>query len=224
MAGTVKHAKNPKSFVNVRRVGFAELEQNDESGFQYGDALLTRGVKSVASESSSEVKVNWADGMELESGRNNGERTITLLMAAFGQEVRELLFNQGADEDGVTREQLGDVNNEVAFWFVHERADRSYKLYIYPRCAFNEPNVDAQQEEEGDYEYSEEESEGIAMYRLADETRRFVYDSNNENGSLEKTLRAALGEDYDIEEIAKSIDRDYRPENPGSGDGNPDTP
>lgn len=200
----VKHANAPKAFVNVRNVGFAKIEEANERGTEYGDALLTRGVKSVSSESSGEPKVAYADGMEIESGRSNGQRTISLLMHAFGPEVSELLFGQEPDEDGIVPELKNQTLTEVAFWFKHERKDGTFKLYGFPRVVFNEPNSEAQQEED-DYEWTEETSEGIAMFRLNDETRRFVYDSASENGSVEAFLRKLLGENYEIQEIVDNL-------------------
>lgn len=220
----VKQANKPKAFVNVRNVGFAKIDESSTEATTYGDSILTRGVKNVATESSGEIKVAYADGMEIESGKNNGQRTITLLMHAFSAEVREFLFADEPDENGVVAEKRGQVPNEVAFWFKHERSDGSYKLYGFPRVAFNEPNLEAAQEED-DYEYSEEESEGIAMWRLNDEVRRFTYDSAVDNGSVEEFLKRLLGDDYEVEDIVSNLTTTDSPgPNSGSGDDGEETP
>lgn len=217
---TAKHAKTPKAFVNVRNVGFAKISEATDSETVYDDALLTRGVKNVATEGSGEIKVAYADGMEIESGRNNGQRTLTLLMHAFGTEVRELLFGDEPDENGVVAERRNQTLNEVAFWFKHERNDGSFKLYGFPRVLFNEPNLEAAQESD-DYEYSEEESSGMAMWRQEDEVRRLTYDSSKENGSVEDFLKRLLGDEHEIEEIAANLKTS---DNPGSDDGGDETP
>lgn len=199
-------AREPRAFVNVRNVGFAKIETMDDEATTYAPALLTRGIKSISSESSSEVKVAYADGLEIETGRNNGTRSMSLVMHEFPTEVSALLFNQEPDENGVVAEKRNDTNSEVATWFVHERKDGTYKLYIFPRVAFNEPNLEAQQEED-DYEWTEETSEGMAMYRLNDEIRRFVYDSKTATGKVEDVLKLVFGDVYDIAEIYKSIEK-----------------
>lgn len=209
-----KKAQTPKAFVNVRNVGFAQIEKMDEEETTYKEALLTRGVKSVSSESSSEPKVAYADGLEIESGRSNGSRTISLLMHEFSGDVRDYIFGETPDEDGIVAEKRNAVTPEVAFWFVHERRDGTYKVYIFPRCVFNEPNLEGEQEED-DYDWTEETSEGIAMYRMSDEVRRYVYDSSSEKGSLQKLLEKVFGKNYEgLEEIAKNIDRSLTQNDP----------
>lgn len=200
-----KNAQTPRAFVNVRNVGFAQIESMDETATKYKSAMLTRGVKSVSSESSSEPKVTYADGLEIESGRSNGSRTISLLMHEFSGEVRDYIFGDTPDEQGITAERRNQVTPEVAFWFVHERRDGTFKVYLFPRCIFNEPNLEANQEED-DYEWTEETSEGMAMYRLSDEVRRFVYDSRNATGTLNDLLVKVFGSDYEgIKDIENNI-------------------
>lgn len=199
-----KHAKAPKAFVNVRNVGFAGIESMTDRQTKYAEALLTRGLKTISSESSGEPKVAYADGMEIESGRNNGQRTISLVMHAFGPEVRALLFGDEPDTDGVVAEKRNAVIPEVAFWFKHERKDGTFKLYGYPRVIFNEPAMEGSQEED-DYDWTEETSEGIAMWRLDDEARRFTYDSATDKGSVEAFLRKLLGPDYEITDIVANL-------------------
>lgn len=207
-----KVAETPKAFVNVRNVGFAQIENMNEESTTYKQALLTRGVKSVSSESSSEPKVAYADGLEIESGRSNGSRTISLLMHEFSGEVRDYIFGDTPDSDGIVAEKRNAETPEVAFWFVHERKDGTYKVYLFPRCVFSEPNIEAVQEED-DYDWTEETSEGIAMYRTSDEVRRYVYDSRTEGGSLKKLLEKVFGASYEgLEDIAKNIDKTYTPE------------
>ena len=95
----VKYAKTPKSFINIKDLGFALLETDELDGtIKYSNVTQTRGLQEISVETGGEIANAYADGSIIESGTTDGEGKISMTMHAFPQEIRELIFNENEKE------------------------------------------------------------------------------------------------------------------------------
>ncbi|MFD1416801.1 major tail protein [Oceanobacillus jeddahense] len=192
MINLVKQAKTPMAFVNVKDLGFA-IQKTDESGaFEYDEPLQTKGLRTIGIESGGELVSAYADGVIIESAKSDGESTVSLGMHSFPEEVREEIFNEKPDENGVYSEKAGKQNPYVAVWFKHERKDGSYKLIGLTKVMFNDPSMEGATKE-ASIEFGEETAEGTSLHRQADEVRKVTADSKHEDFSEDKFFQALLG-------------------------------
>ena len=153
----VKYAKTPKSFINIKDLGFALLETDELDGtIKYSNVTQTRGLQEISVETGGEIVNAYADGSIIESGTTDGEGKISMTMHAFPQEIRELIFNEIYNETGVYSEERGKQNNYVAVWFKRERRDGSYQQVGLTKVMFADPNLEGKTAEE-DWEFSSEE-------------------------------------------------------------------
>ena len=192
----VKYAKTPKSFINIKDLGFALLETDELDGtIKYSNVTQTRGLQEISVETGGEIVNAYADGSIIESGNTDGEGKISMTMHAFPQEIRELIFNEVYDENGVYAEKRGKQNNYVAVWFKHERRDGSYQQVGLTKVMFADPNLEGKTAEE-DWEFSSEESEGTAMHRVADGKRKILFDSSREGADVDSFFQELLNGAY----------------------------
>lgn len=180
------------AFVNVKDIGFAVLSQDGLEGFTYEDAIQTRGLRTIGIEPGGELTNAYADGVIIESAKSDGESTVTLGLHSFPEEVREIIFNEKPDENGVYKEVAGKQNPYVAVWFKHERKDGSYKLIGLTKVMFNDPAMEGATKE-ASIEFGEETAEGTALHREADEVRKITADSRHENFDEDKFFTELLG-------------------------------
>ena len=193
----VKYAKTPKSFINIKDLGFALLETDELDGtIKYSNVTQTRGLQEISVETGGEIVNGYADGTIIESGNTDGEGTISMTMHAFPQEIRELIFNEIYDENGVYAEERGKQNNYVAVWFKRERRDGSYQQVGLTKVMFSDPNLEGQTAEEN-WEFTSEESEGTAMHRVADNKRKILFDSSREGANIDSFFEKLLNGAYD---------------------------
>ncbi|MEN8972984.1 major tail protein [Staphylococcus aureus] len=200
----VKHASAPKAYFNIKDLGFAKLTKEGEK-LEYSDITKTRGLQKIGIETGGELKTAYADGGPIESGNTDGEGKISLQMHAFPKEIREIVFNEKYDEDGVYEETQGKQNNYVAVWFRQERRDGTFRTILLPKVMFTNPKIDAETAEK-DWDFSSEEVEGEALFPLINNqkpVRKYIFDSanmTNHEGNGEKGeeafLKKILGEGY----------------------------
>ena len=119
-----------------------------------------------------------------------------MTMHAFPQEIRELIFNEIYDQNGVFSEKRGKQNNYVAVWFKRERRDGSYQQVGLTKVMFADPNLEGKTSEE-DWEFSSEESEGTAMHRVADGKRKILFDSARDGAKVDSFFQELLNGAYD---------------------------
>ena len=193
----VKYAKTPKSFINIKDLGFALLDTDELDGtIKYSNAIQTRGLQEISVETGGEIVNAYADGSIIESGNTDGEGKISMTMHAFPQEIRELIFNEIYDENGVFEEVKGKQNRYVAVWFKRERRDGTYQHVGLTKVMFSDPNLEGKTAEE-DWEFSSEESEGTAMHRIADGKRKILFDSAREGAKEDSFFEKLLNGAYD---------------------------
>lgn len=192
MINLVQQAQTPKAFVNVKDIGFAVLLQDENVSFTYDEPIQTKGLRTVGIEPGGELTNAYADGKIIESAKSDGESTVTLGLHSFPEEVREVIFNEQPDENGVYKEVAGKQNPYVAMWFTHERADGSYKLIGLTKVMFNDPAMEAATKE-ASIEFGEETAEGTALHREADEVRKVTADSRHETFSEDAFFEELLG-------------------------------
>lgn len=193
----VKYAKTPKSFINIKDLGFALLETDELDGtIKYSNVTQTRGLQEISVETGGEIVNAYADGSIIESGNTDGEGKISMTMHAFPQEILELIFNEIYDENGVYAEKRGKQNNYVAVWFKRERKDGSYQQVGLTKVMFSDPSLEGKTAEE-DWEFSSEESEGTAMHRVADGKRKILFDSARDGAKVDSFFQELLNGAYD---------------------------
>lgn len=181
----IKKASLPKSYINIKDLGFALLESEEDGTTKYSNVIQTRGLQEISVETGGELKSAYADGTIIESGNTDGEGSISLTMHAFPKEIRQLLFNEVYDENGVFKEIKGKQNNYVAVWFKRERRDGNYSLVGLTKVMFSDPAIEGATAED-EWEFSQEEVEGTAMHRLEDEVRKVMYQSDIQGASEDK--------------------------------------
>lgn len=193
----VKYAKTPKSFINIKDLGFALLDTDELDGtIKYSNVIQTRGLQEISVETGGEIVNAYADGSIIESGNTDGEGKISMTMHAFPQEIRELIFNEIYDENGVFEEVKGKQNRYVAVCFKRERRDGTYQHVGLTKVMFSDPNLEGKTAEE-DWEFSSEESEGTAMHRIADGKRKILFDSAREGAKEDSFFEKLLNGAYD---------------------------
>ncbi|MBO1213773.1 major tail protein [Staphylococcus nepalensis] len=207
----IKKASLPKSYINIKDLGFALLESEEDGTTKYSNVIQTRGLQEISVETGGELKNAYADGGIIESGNTDGEGTISLTMHAFPKEIRQLLFNEVYDENGVFKEVKGKQNNYVAVWFKRERRDGNYALVGLTKVMFADPAIEGSTAED-EWEFSQEEVEGTAMHRLNDETRKIMFQSDLEGASEDKFFDDLLQGAYtEAEEIPANTDNPDEP-------------
>lgn len=169
-------AKVPKAFINVRDIGFALLTADEVTGTTYTKVTQTRGLQKISVETGGELKEAYADGTIIEAGNTDGDGKVGVTMHAFPQEIRELIFNEVADDKGIYSEVSGKQNNYVAMWFKRERRDGTYQIIGLPKVMFSDPKLEGETKK-NDWDFSSEESEGKAMHRISDRKRKLIWDS-----------------------------------------------
>lgn len=204
----VKYASTPKAYINVKDLGFAKLTKEGEA-LVYENITKTRGLQEIGIETGGELKTAYADGGPIESGNTDGEGKISLKMHAFPKEIREIVFNEKYDENGVYEEQQGKQNNYVAVWFRQERRDGSFRTVLLPKVMFTDPKIEGETAEK-DWEFSSEEVEGEALFPILNgkkPTRKYIYDSANDTVNAENPekgeaafLKKVLGAAYEVTE------------------------
>lgn len=199
----MEKAKTPKAFVNVKDVGFAVIDKDEQGEIKYKEPIQTRGLQEVGVETGGDVATAYADGMLIETANSDGEGSVSLQMHSFAQEIREVIFNEKPDEDGVYMEKAGKQNPYVAMWFTHERQDGSYKLIGLSKVMFQDPEIEGSTKEDST-EFGSEEAEGIALHRQYDKARKITADSNHEDfdkdAFFEKLLQGAYEEEDEGED------------------------
>lgn len=202
----VKYAKTPKSFINVKDLGFALLETDEADGtVKYTNITQTRGLQEISVETGGEVVNAYADGGIIESGNTDGEGKISMTMHAFPQEIRQLIFNEVYNEHGVYTEKQGKQNNYVAVWFKRERKDGTFQRVGLTKVMFSDPQIEGKTSEE-DWEFSSEESEGTAMHRIADGKRKILFDSAKEEADEKEFFKELFSNEEGLE--AKDLEED----------------
>ncbi|MHD0383343.1 major tail protein [Staphylococcus simulans] len=197
----VKQAKTPRAYVNIKDLGFAVLTTDEPKEIKYDKVTQTRGLQEISLESGGEVVNAYADGGIIESGNTDGESSFNLTMHAFPKEIREIIFNEVYDENGIYEEVKGKQNNYVAVWFKRERRDGSFQRIGLPKVMFSEPNIEGSTAE-SDWEFSQEEVEGTAMHRVFDDTRKIIFDSekkdDDETEFFQRLLQGAYQEAQEV--------------------------
>lgn len=202
----VKYAKTPKSFINVKDLGFALLETDEADGtVKYTNITQTRGLQEISVETGGEVVNAYADGGIIESGNTDGEGKISMTMHAFPQEIRQLIFNEVYNEHGVYAEKQGKQNNYVAVWFKRERKDGTFQRVGLTKVMFSDPQIEGKTSEE-DWEFSSEESEGTAMHRIADGKRKILFDSAKEEADEKEFFKELFSNEEGLE--AEDLEED----------------
>lgn len=197
----VKHAKTPKSFINVKDLGFALLKTDEADGtVKYTNITQTRGLQEISVETGGEVVNAYADGGIIESGNTDGEGKISMTMHAFPQEIRQLIFNEVYNEHGVYAEKQGKQNNYVAVWFKRERKDGTFQRVGLTKVMFSDPQIEGKTSEE-DWEFSSEESEGTAMHRIADGKRKILFDSAKEEADEKEFFKELFSNEEGLEQV-----------------------
>ncbi|MCE5042827.1 Ig-like domain-containing protein [Staphylococcus chromogenes] len=195
----VKYAKTPKSFINVKDLGFALLETDEADGtVKYTNITQTRGLQEISVETGGEVVNAYADGGIIESGNTDGEGKISMTMHAFPQEIRQLIFNEVYNEHGVYAEKQGKQNNYVAVWFKRERKDGTFQRVGLTKVMFSDPQIEGKTSEEN-WEFSSEESEGTAMHRIADGKRKILFDSAKEEADENEFFKELFSNEEGLE-------------------------
>lgn len=208
----MRQAKTPKAYINITDLGFAVLTTDEADEVKYEKVTQTRGLQEFSLETGGEVVNAYADGGIIESGNTDGESTFGLTMHAFPKEIREMIFNEIYDEDGIYEEVKGKQNNYVAVWFKRERRDGSFQRIGLPKVMFSEPNLEGKTAE-ADWEFSQEEVEGTAMHRIFDGKRKIMFDSekkdDDEGEFFERLLKGAYDEAKELtqEQSNKSEDK-----------------
>lgn len=197
----VKHAKTPKSFINVKDLGFALLKTDEADGtVKYTNITQTRGLQEISVETGGEVVNAYADGGIIESGNTDGEGKISMTMHAFPQEIRQLIFNEVYNEHGVYAEKQGKQNNYVAVWFKRERKDGTFQRVGLTKVMFSDPQIEGKTSEE-DWEFSSEESEGTAMHRIADGKRKILFDSAKDGADETEFFKELFSNEEGLEQV-----------------------
>lgn len=203
----VKQARTPRSYINIKDLGFAVLKTDEVNNIVYEKVTQTRGLQEVGVESGGEIVNAYADGGIIESGNTDGEATINLTMHAFPQEIREIIFNEVYDEDGIYEEKKGKQNNYVAVWFKRERRDGSFQRVGLTKVMFSEPKMEGSTAEDK-WEFSQEEVEGTAMHRIGDDSRKIIFDSktkeDDESKFFERLLKGAYESAVEVSEDTPS--------------------
>lgn len=192
----VKQAKTPRSYINIKDLGFAVLTTDEVDNMVYEKVTQTRGLQEVSVESGGEIVNAYADGGIIESGTTDGELLINLTMHAFPQEIREIIFNEVYDENGIYEELKGKQSNYVAVWFKRERRDGSFQRVGLTKVMFSEPKMEGQTAEDK-WEFSQEEVEGTAMHRIGDDKRKIIFDSKSKDDDESEFFKRLLLGAYD---------------------------
>ncbi|MEB6612085.1 major tail protein [Staphylococcus pasteuri] len=192
----VKQAKTPRSYINIKDLGFAVLTTDEVGNMVYEKVTQTRGLQEVSVESGGEIVNAYADGGIIESGTTDGEASINLTMHAFPQEIREIIFNEVYDENGIYEELKGKQSNYVAVWFKRERRDGSFQRVGLTKVMFSEPKMEGQTAEDK-WEFSQEEVEGTAMHRIGDDKRKIIFDSKSKDDDESEFFKRLLLGAYD---------------------------
>lgn len=192
----VKYAKTPKAFINIKDLGFALLDTDEQDEIKYTNVTQTRGLQEISVETGGDTVNAYADGTIIESGTTDGEGKISLTMHAFPQSIRELIFSEVYEEDGVFQEKKGKQNKYVAVWFKRERRDGTYQLVGLTKVLFSDPKLEGKTAED-DWDFSSEESEGTAMHRLNDDVRKILFDSAREGAKEDAFFKKLLKGAYD---------------------------
>ncbi|UXR83227.1 major tail protein [Staphylococcus sp. IVB6214] len=207
----VNYAKTPKAYINIKDLGFALLKQDEPDGtIKYEKITQTRGLQEISVETGGEVQNAYADGGIIESGNTDGEGKISMTMHAFPKEIRELIFNEIYDEKGVYSEEQGKQNNYVAVWFKRERRDGTFQRVGLTKVMFSDPQVEGKTAEEN-WEFSSEESEGVAMHRIADGKRKIMFDSALEGADEKEFFKRLLGNENGLDQVEEASDTEEVP-------------
>ncbi|TDL96684.1 phage tail protein [Macrococcus brunensis] len=169
-------AKTPKAYINVKDLGFAVVSADELTGTTYTKVTQTRGLQKIGVETGGELKEAYADGLIIEAGNTDGKGKITMTMHAFPAEIREIIFNEKADEKGIVSEVAGQQNNYVAVWFKRERRDGTYQLTGLTKVMFSNPKIEGETAK-ADWDFSSEDTDGTAMHRQSDRKRKITWDS-----------------------------------------------
>lgn len=193
----MKQAKTPKAYINVKDLGFAPIDEENETGLTYGTPIQTRGLKTIGLPEPGEIAVAWADGSPIESAVGDGEPTLTLGLHQLSPEIEEMIFNQTFDEDGIAEEKWGHQPTPVAVWFKRERKDGTYRWHGFKKVLFSPP-AEESAAKEGTIEYGEMSIEGRVMKAEGSETKHTKADSSKagEEFSDDKFFTRLLGDSY----------------------------
>ncbi|WP_392387165.1 major tail protein, partial [Staphylococcus haemolyticus] len=75
-----KYAKTPKAFINIKDLGFALLDTDEQDNVKYTNVTQTRGLQEISVETGGETVNAYADGTIIESGTTDGEGKISMTM------------------------------------------------------------------------------------------------------------------------------------------------
>ncbi len=192
----VTQAKTPRAYINIKDLGFAVLSTDEVGNMVYEKVTQTRGLQEVSLETGGDIVNAYADGGIIESGNTDGEGKLNLTMHAFPQEIREIIFNEVYDEDGIYEEKQGKQNNYVAVWFKRERRDGSFQRVGLTKVMFTDPKMEGKTAEEK-WEFSQEEVEGTPMHRIGDGVRKIIFDSKKKEDDESKFFERLLLGAYD---------------------------
>lgn len=187
----ITQAKTPRAYINIKDLGFAVLNTDEVGNMVYDKVTQTRGLQEISLETGGDIVNAYADGGIIESGNTDGEGKFNLTMHAFPQEIRELIFNEVYDEDGIYEEKQGKQNNYVAVWFKRERRDGSFQRVGLTKVMFTDPKMDGKTAEEK-WEFSSEEVEGTPMHRIGDGVRKIIFDSKKKDDDESKFFQRLL--------------------------------
>ncbi|AVQ34422.1 phage tail protein [Staphylococcus muscae] len=197
----VKYAKTPKAYINIKDLGFALLKQDEPDGtIKYEKITQTRGLQEISVETGGEIQNAYADGSIIESGNTDGEGKISMTMHAFPKEIRELIFNEIYDEKGIYDEKQGKQNNYVAVWFKRERRDGTFQRVGLTKVMFSDPEIEGKSAEEN-WDFSSEETEGVAMHRIADGKRKVMFDSALDGADETEFFKRLLGNENGLDQV-----------------------
>lgn len=187
----IAQAKTPRAYINIKDLGFAVLTSDEVGNIKYDKVTQTRGLQEVSLETGGDIVNAYADGGIIESGNTDGEGKLNLTMHAFPQEIREIIFNEVYDEDGIYEELQGKQNNYVAVWFKRERRDGSFQRVGLTKVMFTDPKMEGKTAEEK-WEFSQEEVEGTPMHRIGDGKRKIIFDSKKKDDDESKFFERLL--------------------------------
>lgn len=187
----IAQAKTPRAYINIKDLGFAVLTSDEVGNIKYDKVTQTRGLQEVSLETGGDIVNAYADGGIIESGNTDGEGKLNLTMHAFPQEIREIIFNEVYDEDGIYEEKQGKQNNYVAVWFKRERRDGSFQRVGLTKVMFTDPKMEGKTAEEK-WEFSQEEVEGTPMHRIGDGKRKIIFDSKKKDDDESKFFERLL--------------------------------
>ena len=132
-------AKSNKVKFNLKNVHICPI--NKETG-EYGKVIKVPGAVNLSMEPQGDIEPFYADGIVYyQSAANNGY-SGTLEMALITDEVRQAIFVEVPNEDGVAIENVNVQYNDFALGFQVD-GDQRETLFWYYNCSATRPTQEA---------------------------------------------------------------------------------